>query len=431
MFNWLKRMQLRAEISTLQMQKQLQDMRQTAGVQNSGMPLSGARRGSELYELLTGGTPGSAGVVVNERTAMCVSAVYACVRLIAGAIGSLPLPVYQRTNTGRERADHDLWWLLNEQPTPLMSATAFWEYIITSKLLYGDAFARIVRQPGTGLITGFYPIHPDRVAVTQDGGLLYYTVLESDGTTKGYGQDKILHFPGVGFDGLRSLSPIRYAARQAVGIALAADEFSARFFSNGARPDIILEIPGVLTAEQVDLIRRTWVERYAGVDKSHLPGVASGGLKVHPLTINAEEAQLIATRQFQIGDIARVYGVPPWMIGETDKQSSWGTGVEQTGIGFVKYTLTPHLTGIEQEINRKCFGIARYFVEFNRDGLMEGDAKSQSEYFGKALGGPGAQGWLSVNEVRRLKNLPPLDGYDNIPHAGSTVAKQPDLNTTT
>lgn len=413
MFNYLKRRSLENRLAIAKLEREL------SGIQASD-PLSSGYRGSNLYELLTAGSGSYAGPAVNESTAMSVGAVYACVKLIAGAIASLPLPIYQRTPDGRERVEHDLWWLLNEQPNPAMSAAVLREYLMSSVLLQGDGFA-IIQRPSriSPKIVGFEPVHPARVQVKAKDGRLHYTVFDDATTSRGYDQDDILHVPGIGFDGLRSIPPIRHAAKQAVGLALAAEEHSARFFSNGARPDIALEIPGTLKEDQVTVLRETWQERFGGASKSHLPAVLTGGVKVHELTMNAEDAALILTRQFQVVDIARIFGVPPHMIGETDKSTSWGSGIESLGIGFVKYTLRPHLTRIEQEINRKCFRTSRYFAEFNVDGLMEGDSKAQSEYFAKALGGPGTQGWMSVNEVRRLKNQPPKPGYDDIARAGA------------
>jgi HK97 family phage portal protein len=430
MLGYIKRRRLENEVAALRLQKELTEL----GVRNE-MTSSSGRSGSELYDLLTGGSISHAGTAVNEHTAMKFSAVYACVGLISGAIASLPLPIYQRTEDGRSRANHDLWWLLNEQPHPCWSAFAFWLYLFTSKLLYGDAFALIHRQSERSpKISSFEPIHPNKIEPLKEGGRLKYAVWDDAGKARVYDQDDVLHFSGLGFDGRRSLSPIRHAARNSVGLALAAEEYSSRFFSNGARPDIVLEIPGNLTDEQIRQIRESWVARFGGVSNSHLPAIGAGGMKVHPLSINAEDAQLISTRQFQVIDIARIYGVPPFMIGETEKQSSWGTGVENMGVGFVKYTLRPHLVGAEHEINRKCFRTITYFSEFNVDGLMEGDSKAQAEYFSKALGGPGTQGWMSVNEVRRLKNMEPKAGYDDVHRAGATkpkeAANEPDSETT-
>lgn len=390
--------------------------RRAARIQAAGVsyPSSVGVKGSELYDWFTGGMSlGS--TAVTERTAMGVSAVYACVALIGGAIASLPLPIYKRMESGRERADHPVWWLLNEQPHPDMSAAAFWEYLLTSNLLYGDAFAEIVRpSANTNAVRWLRPLHPRSVQVDclgSDNGLVY-TVTDPDGvepTRVVFGAD-MLHIPGVGFNGKRSLSPIRHAAKNAVGIALAADEWSAGFFQNGARPDFALTTEGSLKPEQVESLREQWASRHSGANNRGKPVVMQGGLKIEPLTVPAEDAQLIETRRMQVEDIARIYGVPPHMIGHTTASTSWGSGIEQQAIGFVRFTLQRHLVRIEQEINRKFWPRSlQYFAEFNVSGLERGDYKSRNEGYRVALGRAGEPGWMTVNEVRRMENLPPLE----------------------
>lgn len=383
------------------------------------LPLSSGVSGSELYGWLVD-SPGAAGVVVNEQTAMGVSAVYACVNLIGGAVASLPLPIYERTSDGRQRVDHDLWWFLNEQPQPTMSAAVFWEWVVSSLLLQGDAFARIIRPSRLSpKITGFEPLHPLQVNVIKESDRLQYIIHRAEGGAEIVDQDDMLHIPGPGFDGKRGRSQIRHVLRNPAGIAIAADNYSAAFFQNGARPDFALEFPGNLTVEQQDMIRRTWAARHGIANGgAHLPALLVGGAKVHELTMNAEDAQLIATRQFQVEDIARIFGVPPFMIGHTEKTTSWGSGVESMGIGFVKYTLQRHLVKIEQEINRKCFRASRYFCEFNTAGLERGDFKGRNEGYRIALGRAGEPGWMSVNEIRRLENLAPVDGGDRLNNGG-------------
>lgn len=396
-----------------------------AAVQNS-VPISTITPGTDMYEVLTGGyNLQGAGMAVTERTAMCVSAVYACVGLIGGAIAALPFHIYRRTQDGRDRIDSDLWWLFNESPWPNWTAAAAWKFAAQSISLKGDAFQRIHR-PTTGMnrsgIEGFEPLHPDRVQVQREGKHNLYLVLNDQGTIEPVHQEDMLHFPGIGFDGLRSLTPIRAALRAPAGIALAADEFAGAFFKNGARPDFALKTTGKLDDSAAKHLRETWASRHGGPSNAHLPAILTGGLEVQQLTMTAEDAQLLSTRQFQVQDVARVYGVPPHMIGYTEKTTSWGTGVEQMSIAFVRYTLSRYLDDIQQEINRKVWPRSlRLFGEFNRDALLEGDAKAQAEYFNKALGGPGAQGWMTINEVRKLKNLPPVDGGEQIVFAGAAM----------
>lgn len=385
-------------------------------------------RGSELYSWMTGGLA-SSGTAVTEKSAMGVSAVYASVGLIGGAVAALPFHLYERTGDGRQRYNSDLWWLFNESPTPAWTSASAWQFTLQSILLKGDGFWKVERASRLSpKIIGFSPIHPDCILVERNDGRNLYIVSEDD---KRYSldQDDMLHFPGLGFDGKRSLTPIRYALRQAAGVAIAADDHAGAFFRGGARPDHAIEVPQDVrvNAEQLERIRDSWSRQRAGYGTNGLPPVLTGGMKVQQLTLNAEDAQLLETRQFGVEEIARIFGVPPHMIGKTDASTSWGSGIEQMSIGFVRYTLRRHLDAISQEINRKVWPRSlRYFGEFNTDALLDGDSKTQADFFSKALGGPGAQGWMTINEVRRLKNLQPVEGGDQLIFAGATNAQVPE-----
>jgi HK97 family phage portal protein len=398
--------------------------RQAERAQAAAVPARQVSAGSDMFDVLTGGLGTAAGMAVTEASAMAVSAVYACVALIGGAVASMPFHQYKRTKDGRERYENDLWWLFNEQPFNNWTAASAWSFATQSIGLRGDGFWRIHRaSPYSNTIVGFEPMHPSRVGTLREAGRNYYPVVKDDGSMETVDQDDMLHFPGVGFDGLRSLTPIRSALRQSAGIALAADEYSAAFFANGARPDFAITASGTVTKDQADLLRSTWAKRHTGASNAHLPAVLAGGLDVKQLTMSAEDAQLLSTRSFQVLDVARIFGVPPHMIGHTEKTTSWGTGVEQMSIGFVRYTVGRYLDAMSQEINRKVWPKSRsVYGEHNRDALLEGDAAAQAAYFSKALGGPGTQGWMLINEVRRMKNLPPIDGGNQLVKAGAATA---------
>lgn len=372
-----------------------------------------------------GAVPSSSGVVVTTETAKRSAAVYACCRLIAGAVALLPLPIYERTeNGGRARANHDLWWLLNESPYPTLTACSFWEWMLSSMLLRGDGLAQIVRDR-SGKPVRLMPLPRECVSIVRVGDTLHYYV-NDDGKYFGLESEDVLHFPGFGFDGTKGESVIRYAARQAVGAALAADEYAGEFFSNGASPSIAITYPAGVSpgTEQQDYLRQQFTEKYTGRTNHHKPMLLVNGGDIKPVSLTAEDAQLLETRKFQVIEIARAFGAPPHMIGETSASTSWGTGIEQMSIGFVRYTLGPHLRRIEQELNRKLWPRStRYFTEFNREGLLAGDSKTEADVLGKALGGPGAQGWMVVNEVRAIKNLPPVPGGDKLYF--STASQKP------
>jgi HK97 family phage portal protein len=375
----------------------------------------------ELVRTIGSGFSTSSGSLVNEATAMKVSAVYACVALVAGAISTLPLNIYQRTDTGREKAkNHPYWWFLNEQADDEISAAVFWEYLISSKMFYGDGFAEIIRPHyNSPDIAGLRVHHPLRVYPFRDiNGKLWYRVTPLAGAQYVLAPADILHVPSLGFDGVMSPSPITYAARQAVGTAIATAEWNGKFFANGARPDFALETPGNMTKEQVEILRATWMDAYGGSGNSHKPAILTGGLKATPLTLSQADSQILQTASWNLEEICRVLGVPPFMVGSTEKTTSWGTGQENMGKGFVKYTLRRDLTKIQQEINRKFWPKRqKYFVEFDVTDIERGDLKTENEAFRVALGRAGEPGWLTVNEVRSMKLLAPVDGGDEVTKA--------------
>ena len=396
-------------------------------VRNAVVPLSEITPGTEMFDIFTGGIGvGGAGVAVTERSAMCVSAVYASVALIGGAIASLPFHIYKQLGDTRERLATPLWALFNRSPLSNWTAASAWQYAAQSIALKGDGYWEILRAGKGSAISGFKPWHPDRVKGIRDpaGSGNLYNVTTETGAVRTVLAADMLHFPGIGFDGLRSITPIGAALRTPAGIALAADEYAGAFFRNGARADFALSTDQAkLNEEQINALRSTWASRHQGPYNAHLPAVLTGGLKVQQLTMSAEDAQLLSTRKFQVEDIARIFGVPPHMIGFTEKTTSWGTGVEQMSIGFVRYTLRRYIDAIQQEINRKVFpSTGEVFGEFNTDALMDGDSKAQAEYFAKALGGPGTQGWMTINEVRKLKNLAPVPGGEALIFATAGAA---------
>lgn len=355
-------------------------------------------------------------VGVNEKSARSVAAVTACVNLIAGSIASMPCHLYRRQDDGdRESYKSDLWWLLNERPFANWSAAAFWEFMIASRLFHGDAFARIHRASRISpVIVGLEPLHPLQIDPKRVDGRLRYTVRNDDGQVVGvFDQDDILHVSGPGYDGTRSMSQLQYGLRTAAGIASVADQQAASFFADGARPDFAIEAPGTLSPEQAEVFRRSFQERHAGQTNSRTPVVLSGGVKLHQLTLSSEDAELLSTRGFQIEEICRAMGVPPFMVGHHEKTTSWGSGIEQMSIGFVKYTLQRHLRAIEQELNFKFFKTSRNFAEFLTAGLERGDTKTRFEAYRIALGRAGEPGWMGANEIRKLENLPADTKFDN------------------
>lgn len=362
-----------------------------------------------------GVNPSASGVSVNAVSAMRVAAVFACVQKIAGAIATLPIHIYKTDGDIKVRqARDDLWYKLNEQPSTQFTAASHWEGVSVGQLLRGDAFTWI-RRGMNGNVRELLPLPWGAVQpiMQPDGAVRYYIFLPSLKINTWLEPSDILHFPGFGFNGVSSMSVIAHAANNAVGNALAMDLYSGKFFANGAHPSISLEAPQKMNAEQITLMQNAFARKYSGLDNAHkFPLVLTEGVTAKELSLSAEDSQLLEARKFQVIDIARAFGVPPHMIGETSSSTSWGSGIESMSRGFVTYTLQPHLVRIEQELNRKLFPRdTGRFVQFDRDALIEGDSAAQAAYNRAALGGPGTgMGWLTVDEVRKSKGLAPMGG---------------------
>ena len=352
------------------------------------------------------------GPVVTDATAMQVGTVYACLSKLGGAVSQLPLHEYVLDQVG-ERArvtpPSPLWWLLNESPANAWTAAAWKQWIVRCVKLRGDQHTEIIRSR-TGAPIGLKPHHPDCTQVRTVGGRLRYDVIDIE-TKRVYGvdQDDMLHFTGFGFDGERSMSAIKWAARSAVASELGAAQYLGKSVVEGGMPRVSLEMPGAMNKEQMAALRQSWVDIYGDGNGGKLPLILANGAKAHELSISPVDLELLATRKFDKATICEVLGVPPIIVGDSEKTSSWGTGIEQITLGWVRFDIQPMLCGWEEELNRKLFRRASRFVEFSLEALMRGDSKAQGEAFRAALGGPGTgDGWMTVNEIRKLKNLPAL-----------------------
>lgn len=370
------------------------------------------KRGDGVWEAL-GGNTGSP----SESSAMRVTSVYACVQLIAGAIASMPMHVYRRSSDGDLSRDMnaELWWVLNEEFAPRWAASAGWSYLVQSKLLHGDGFAEILRGPG-GQVKGLMPIHPLRVEpiVSPDGMRLVYRVLPDPTIITPHGaaakirvidQDDMLHVAGFGFNGLRGMSALRNALATSGTLAINAQDFSSSFLKNLGRPDYALATEGKLTDEQFARLQDS-VAQHQGPLNSGKPMILEGGLKIESLTMPLEDMQLLETRKFQVEEICRVFGVPPFMIGHTEKTSSWGTGVAAMGAGFVRFALRDHLNAFQNEINRKFFRTAARVAEFDTAELERADLGVMMTAIRTAVGRAGEPSIMSVEEGRQMLRLP-------------------------
>ena len=364
------------------------------------------RTAGSSYAFYLGGS--TSGKAVTEQTAMQMTAVYSCVRILAEAVAGLPLHLYKYTeNGGKEKAlDHPLYRLLHDEPNPEMSSFVFRETLMTHLLLWGNAYAQVIRN-GKGEVVAIYPLMPNRMAVDRDTeGHLYYTYYRGDDEAiknKEYAVTlaprDVLHIPGLGFDGLVGYSPIAMA-KNAIGMAIACEEFGAKFFANGAAPSGVLEHPG--TIKDPSRVRDAWQSQFGGSSNSGKVAVLEEGMKYTPISISPEQAQFLETRKFQINEIARIFRVPPHMVGDLEKSSF--SNIEQQSLEFVKYTLDPWVIRWEQSIQRALLSQdekAVYFVKVNLEGLLRGDYQSRMN--GYAIGRQ--NGWMSANDIRELENL--------------------------
>lgn len=357
------------------------------------------------YSFYLGNT--TSGKAVTERSAMQMTAVYSCVRILAEAIAGLPIHLYRyRQDGGKEKAvDHPLYQLLHDEPNPEMSSFVFRETLMTHLLLWGNAYAQIIRN-GRGEVIALYPLMPNKMTVDRaENGQLYYQYQRSSDEAGGKNEtvvllpSDVLHIPGLGFDGLVGYSPIAMA-KNAIGLAIATEEYGSKFFANGAAPSGVLEHPGTIKDPQ--RVRESWMSQFGGSANSGKIAVLEEGLKYTPISISPEQAQFLETRKFQINEIARIFRVPPHMLADLEKSSF--SNIEQQSLEFVKYTLDPWVIRWEQSIRRTLLTPAEkkdYFVKFNVEGLLRGDYQSRMSGYATAR----QNGWMSANDIRELENL--------------------------
>jgi HK97 family phage portal protein len=350
--------------------------------------------------------PTSSGKVVNEKSAMQTTAVYACVRILSETIASLPLHTYQKTDKGKEKAvDHPLYHLLHDEPNPEMTSFVFRETLMGHLLLWGNAYAQVIRD-GRGKVMALYPLMPDKMTVHRsEGGELYYSY-SKEGKEHVLKHWEVLHIPGLGFDGLLGHSPIAMA-KNAIGMAIATEEYGANFFNNGANPGGVLEHPGIL--KDPERVRKSWNSVYAGSGNAHKVAVLEEGMSFKPIGIPPEQAQFLQTRKFQLNEIARIFRVPPHMIGDLEKSSF--SNIEQQSLEFVKYTLTPWLSRWEMAMKKSLLSPSEkkdYFIKHNVEGLLRGDYKTRMEGYSIGI----QNGFLSPNDVRELEDLNTIEHGD-------------------
>lgn len=369
--------------------------------------------GQWLIDLI-GGRTTATGVNVNENTALQSTAVFACIRILAETIASLPLPMYKRlSGRGKIRApDHYLYSVLDEVANSEMDSFVFRETMQGHLGSWGNAYSEI-EYDMAGRIRGLWPLRPDKTwpERNKSTGKIEYRTLLPDGTNAILPFERVFHIPGFGFDGLVGYNPIRLF-RETIGMALAVEEYGARFFGNGAKPGGVLEHPGTLSKEAQERLRGSWNEMHQGLSKQHRIAILEEGMSYKQIGIPPEDAQFLETRKFQTAEIARIYRIPPHMIGDLERATF--SNIEHQSIEFVVHTIRPWLVRWEKAIKFRLLTPSerrRYFAEHLIDGLLRGDIKSRYEAYAIAR----QNGWMNGDDIRELENMNPMpDGLGEI-----------------
>lgn len=370
-------------------------------------PSDGVSNSDHWIMRAIGGGKTHAGTYVSEWTAMNLPVVYRCVSLIADAIAYMPIDIYRKEKKKRVLADdREDYWAVSRRPNENMTSFVWRQTTSSHILLWGNGYNYLTRK-GNGMVTEITPLLPDRTRpVKEIGRDLYYTT-SIDGETRNLPAADVIHIPALGFDGLCGYSPI-YMARQAVGMALALEEFGGKFFSNDAKSGGFIMHPGPLNEKARQNLTDSMTKKQGGLDNAHKVKVLEEGAKFVATTIPPEDAQFLGTREFQIAEMARLYGIPLHMLQSHEKVTSWGSGIEQMNIGFVIYTLASWIARWEQELNRKLFlpeEQKKYYVKLNINALLRGDANSRADFYSKGI----KDGWLTPDEAREKEDLDPLD----------------------
>lgn len=366
-----------------------------------------------IIDWFNGGLVTDSGTDVSPETAMRMTSVWACVRLLTGVLSTLPVQIVERIDAKQRRQvdDHAARWLLHEDMNDDLAAVMGRGMLQVSQELRGNGYAAI-EFSGAGRPLAMHPLLATRVNVKRINRRRVYEVHLEGGGRETLAAFETFHVPMMSWDGITGLAPIEHC-RQSVGLGLAAEKFGARFFGSGSVAGGTLETDDEIEKDVRDEMIAEWNQRLQGPDRSALIAVLHSGMKYKPIGIDPDHAQFLETRKFQVGDVARIFGVPPWMIGDVDKTTSWGTGIEQQGIGFVTYALRPRIIAWETEVNRKLLMPSergRLYCKLNVAALLRGDWKSRVDGYAKAVGRP----WMTANEARALEDQNPLDGGDDL-----------------
>lgn len=377
-----------------------------------------------------GGGPTDAGVTVNHRTALKLSAVFACTNVLSQDVAKLPFITYRRVDRGgKERArDHPVFRLLHDEANPQMSAYNLRRTLQAHVTLWGKAFAEIQRN-GAGDPVALWPLLPDRTEVERVGGEKRI-VTRVGGEKHVLSDDDVLHVPGLGFDGLRGYSVVGFA-RESIGGAMAAEQFGSRFFGNGARPGGVIMLDRSLSEQAQQRVRDSWERMHQGLSNAQRVAILDEGMKYESIGVPPEDAQFIATKQHGVEDVIRFFRMPPHKVQHLI-HAGVRANVEAENISYVTDTLQSWLVNWEQEVNRTLFRDEErdtFFAEHQVQGLLRGDSEARAEFYQRGIN----NGWFSVNDVRGFENLNPIEGGDRhfvplnlIPLDGADALASPD-----
>lgn len=361
-----------------------------------------------------GGGASSSGIVVNPQTAMQAATVYACIQVLAQSIGMLPFHLYQKNKDGSKQLaeSHSLYALLHDQPNDWQTSVEFFEMLVASLCLRGNAYA-YVNRTASGRVVELLPLHPDMVRVNMGTGFkLTYQVTLPDGSFQDIAPGQLFHVRGLTLNGWLGISPIAYA-RESIGLSLATEKFGGQLFRNGAKMGGVLEHPNKLGTEAYNRLKDTFDNAYNG-DNAHKTAILEEGMKFSKITMTADDSQFLETRKYQRSEIAAIFRVPPHMIGDLERATF--SNIEQQSLEFVTFTLMPWLVRFEKAIKRDLLSPkerSQYHVKFNVASLLRGDATARSAYYHNGI----LDGWMTRNEARHAESeignlLSPLEGLD-------------------
>ena len=379
-----------------------------------------------LVDLLRGGLDTASGATVNADSVLRIATCFRCVTILAESVAQLPLNLMRTgANGAREKAlDHPLHRVLHERPNQWQTAFEFVRMMQAHVLLRGNAYAIKVVSPRTKETIELIPVHPDKMDVKQNRDLtLTYRYTPGNGNpVRQFAQTEVLHLRDLSTNGYLGLSRVSLM-REAAGLAMRTEEFGARVFKAGVRPGAILKHPGRLSPEAQGRLRQS-LEDFAGAQNAHKSMVLEEGMGIESIGFTADDMQFLQTRAFQRSEISMFFGVPPHLIGDTEKATSWGTGIEQQNIGFLTFTLGPIIKCWEQAITRDCLTPTEartLYPHFVTGGFMRATSKDRAEYYAKALGSGGSPAWMTPNEIRALEDLNPIEGGDALPIPSQSV----------